>query len=62
MGCTVYQLIAVAMAKKINSDDASYNKNNKKKTIHIVKIINYVSIQLTYVQFIKIYLAHLTNF
>ena len=26
--CTVYQLIAVAMAKNINNDDASDNKNN----------------------------------
>ena len=29
--CTVYQLIAVAMANNINSDDVSDNKNNSNR-------------------------------
>ena len=57
----MYQLIAVAMAKNINSDDANDNKNNK--TIQIVKIINYFSIQLTYIRsnFIKFYVTNFWN-
>ena len=54
--------MAVAMANNINSDDASDNKNNYQyliKTIQVVKIIDYVSIQLTYINFIQLYL---TNF
>ena len=50
---TEYQLIAVTLAKNINSDDASDNRIEIVRTIQIVKIINYVSIQLTYINFIK---------
>ena len=56
--CTAYQVIAVAVAKNIYSDDASDNKKII-KTIQVVKIINFVSIQLIYVNFIKLYV---TNF
>ena len=38
----------------------SNNKNNK-KTIQIVKINNYVSIWLTYINFIKQYLTNFSN-
>ena len=47
------------MAKNVNSDDVSDNKNNK--AIQIVQIVNYVSIQLTYINFIKLYLTNFWN-
>ena len=53
----VYQLTTVAMVKIINSDDAS--DIIKIQTTQTIKIINYVLIQLTYVNYMKLYL---TNF
>ena len=50
----MYQLIAVAMAKNINSDDV-------RKTVQLIKIDNYVLIQLIYNNFVKLYSTNFWN-
>ena len=51
--CTEYQLIAVAMTKIWTNMAANNDKKITPKTIQIVEIINYVSIQLIYINFIS---------